>query len=220
MKWNETKRNEMNEMKWSEMQWNEMKWNDTKANLTSCLLKMQQSDWLYRLYLLLVFAIYKLINIAFPFACATWNSTRFTNRNGDSPSILSSLPTLVHTIRFCILCNWRSSTLSTEYRTSARLFKRCINNNIWHLHLLSIDESQSYVYEIRVSLRDALYYKTQTGTSCEKCNSRAFWLGIEPASSAWITRAVLHHWATEAVADNLGASLVYIYEWDGNAGEV
>ena len=33
----------------------------------------------------------------------------------------------------------------------------------------------------------------------------------------WITRPVLYHWATEAVADNLGASLVYIYEWDGNA---
>ena len=41
-----------------------MKCNDTKANLTSCLLKIQQSDWLYQLYLLLVFAIYKLINIA------------------------------------------------------------------------------------------------------------------------------------------------------------
>ena len=27
----------------------------------------------------------------------------------------------------------------------------------------------------------------------------------------WITRAVLYHWATEAVADNLGASSVYIY---------
>ena len=26
-------------------------------------------------------------------------------------------------------------------------------------------------------------YKTQTGTSCEKCNSKAFQLGIEPASS-------------------------------------
>ena len=27
----------------------------------------------------------------------------------------------------------------------------------------------------------------------------------------WITRPVLYHWATEAVADNLGASSVYIY---------
>ena len=36
----------------------------------------------------------------------------------------------------------------------------------------------------------------------------------------WITRPVLYHWATEAVADNLGASSVYIYiNWDGNAGE-
>ena len=35
-----------------------------KANLTSCLLKIQQSDWPYRLYLLLVVAIYKFIKIA------------------------------------------------------------------------------------------------------------------------------------------------------------
>ena len=35
-----------------------------KANLTSCLLPILQSDWLYRLYLLLVFAIYKFINVA------------------------------------------------------------------------------------------------------------------------------------------------------------
>ena len=27
----------------------------------------------------------------------------------------------------------------------------------------------------------------------------------------WITRPVLYHWATEAVADNLGASSVYMY---------
>ena len=34
---------------------------------------------------------------------------------------------------------------------------------------------------------------------------------------------VLYHWATEAVADNLGASSVYILKniyWNGNAGEV
>ena len=35
-----------------------------KANLTSCLLQIHQSDWLYRLYLLLLVAIYKFINIA------------------------------------------------------------------------------------------------------------------------------------------------------------
>ena len=35
-----------------------------KANLTSCLLQIQQSDWLYGIYLLLVVAIYKFINIA------------------------------------------------------------------------------------------------------------------------------------------------------------
>ena len=31
--------------------------------------------------------------------------------------------------------------------------------------------------------RKDIHYKTQTGTSCEKCNSQAFRLGIEPASS-------------------------------------
>ena len=31
--------------------------------------------------------------------------------------------------------------------------------------------------------REDIHYKTQTGTSCEKCNSEAFRLGIEPASS-------------------------------------
>ena len=31
--------------------------------------------------------------------------------------------------------------------------------------------------------RQDIHYKTQTGTSCEKCNSKAFRLGIEPASS-------------------------------------
>ena len=29
-----------------------------------------------------------------------------------------------------------------------------------------------------------IHYKTQTGTSCKKCNSKAFRLGIEPASSS------------------------------------
>ena len=28
-----------------------------------------------------------------------------------------------------------------------------------------------------------IHYKTQTGTSCEKCNSKAFRLGIKPATS-------------------------------------
>ena len=31
--------------------------------------------------------------------------------------------------------------------------------------------------------RKDIHYKTQTGTSCKKCNSKAFRLGIEPASS-------------------------------------
>ena len=31
--------------------------------------------------------------------------------------------------------------------------------------------------------RKDIHYKTQTGTSCEKCNSKAFQLGIEPYNS-------------------------------------
>ena len=31
--------------------------------------------------------------------------------------------------------------------------------------------------------RKDIHYKTQTGTSCEKCNSKVFRQGIEPASS-------------------------------------
>ena len=31
--------------------------------------------------------------------------------------------------------------------------------------------------------RKDIHYKIQTGTSCEKCNSKTFRLGIEPASS-------------------------------------
>ena len=57
-----------------------------------------------------------------------------------------------------------------------------------------------------------IHYKTQTGTSCEKCNSKAFRLGIEPASSGLLDQySTTDDWATEAVADNLGASSVYIY---------
>ena len=57
--------------------------------------------------------------------------------------------------------------------------------------------------------RENIHYKTQSGSSCEKCNSKAFWLGIEPASSGLLDHAVLYYCATEAVADNLGASSVY-----------
>ena len=38
-----------------------------------------------------------------------------------------------------------------------------INNNIWHLHSLSIDESQGYVLEIRVSIRYTLYIRPKPG---------------------------------------------------------
>ena len=51
-----------------------------------------------------------------------------------------------------------------------------INNNIWHLHSLSVDESQSLCRKF--DCRKDIHYKTQTGTSCEKCNSKAFRLGI------------------------------------------
>ena len=42
------------------------------------------------------------------------------------------------------------------------------HNNIWHLHSLSAYESQSYVFECRKEI----YYKTQTGTSCENATPR------------------------------------------------
>ena len=59
--------------------------------------------------------------------------------------------------------------------------------------------------------RKYIHYKTQTGTSCEKCNSKAFRLGIEPASSELLDQCSTN-WATEAIADNLGVSSVYIYD--------
>ena len=49
-----------------------------------------------------------------------------------------------------------------------------------------------------------IHYKTQTGTSCEKCNSKAFRLGIEPATSGLLDQCSTN-WATEAVADNFPA---------------
>ena len=36
---------------------------------------------------------------------------------------------------------------------------------------------------MKFECRKDIRYKTQTGTSCEKCNSKAFRLRIEPASS-------------------------------------
>ena len=53
--------------------------------------------------------------------------------------------------------------------------------------------------------RKDIHYNTQPGTSCEKCNSMAFRLGIKPASSGLLDK-VLNHCATEAVPDNLGLS--------------
>ena len=56
-----------------------------------------------------------------------------------------------------------------------------------------------------------IHYKTQTGTSCEKCNSKAFQLGIEPESSR-----LLDQYSTtqlqKPLPKNLGTSAVlYIY---------
>ena len=45
--------------------------------------------------------------------------------------------------------------------------------------------------------------------SCEKCNSKAFRMGIEPASSGLLDQCSYHR-VTEAVDHNLGASSVYI----------
>ena len=59
--------------------------------------------------------------------------------------------------------------------------------------------------------RKDIHYKTQTGTSC----MRKIQLQDLPTGNRtralWITRPVLYHWDTEAVADNLGASSVYIW---------
>ena len=57
--------------------------------------------------------------------------------------------------------------------------------------------------------REDIHYKPQTGTM----QLQKMQLQSRPAENrtrvVWITRPVLYHWATEAVADNLGASSVY-----------
>ena len=45
-----------------------------------------------------------------------------------------------------------------------------------------VDENQ-YVMCRKSECRKDVHYKAQTGTNCEKCNSEAFQLEIEPASS-------------------------------------
>ena len=50
----------------------------------------------------------------------------------------------------------RDYTPAFPLRGSRDISQGYINNNIWHLHPLSIDESQSNVQEIRVSLRYTL----------------------------------------------------------------
>ena len=39
--------------------------------------------------------------------------------------------------------------------------------------------------------RKDIHYKTQSGTSCEKCNSKVFRLGIEPASSGLLDQCYI-----------------------------
>ena len=55
-------------------------------------------------------------------------------------------------------CELTASTLTYNFWNTAATYIKYgyINNNIWHLHSLSINESQSNVYEIRVSLRYTL----------------------------------------------------------------
>ena len=49
---------------------------------------------------------------------------------------------------------------------------------------LSLDHIQGPRYIKNVSkCREDIHYKTQTGTCCEKCYSKAFRMGFEPASS-------------------------------------
>ena len=59
-----------------------------------------------------------------------------------------------------------------QIKMSCLYFIRSANN------VMLADESQSYI-----ECRKDIHYKTQNGTSCEKCNSKALQLGIEPASS-------------------------------------
>ena len=44
--------------------------------------------------------------------------------------------------------------------------------------------------KIRVLFREDIYDKTETETSCEKCNSKAFRLGIVPASSGLLDQCI------------------------------
>ena len=55
-------------------------------------------------------------------------------------------------------------------------------------YFLSVSYNVSCKKKVRVMCRkfecpEDIHYKTQTGNSCEKCKSKAFRLGIEPASS-------------------------------------
>ena len=52
--------------------------------------------------------------------------------------------------------------------------------------------------------REDIHYKTQTGNSCEKCNSKAFRLGIEPASSGLLDQ--LH---VEMLLRNIGQTTTW-----------
>ena len=55
-------------------------------------------------------------------------------------------------------------------------------SGLWYAQLhYTVDESQRLCRKFEC--RKDIHYKTQTRTSCQKCNSKAFRLGIEPVSS-------------------------------------
>ena len=58
--------------------------------------------------------------------------------------------------------------------------------------------------------RKDIHYKTQTGTSCEKCNSKAFRLGIEPMSSGLLDQCSTTELSTEPLPTTR-ARVQYIY---------
>ena len=57
--------------------------------------------------------------------------------------------------------------------------------------------------------RKDIHYKTQTGTSCEKCNSKAFRLGIEPASSGLLDQCSTTE--LQKLLPTIWARVQYIY---------
>ena len=59
--------------------------------------------------------------------------------------------------------------------------------------------------------REDIHYKTQTGTSCEKCNSKAFRLGIEPASSGLLDQCSTTESELQKLLPTTWARVQYIH---------